>query len=211
MSVFADPVLERRLIRQALLDQTGSTVLDQRYRTPRAQQEALHQGTVEFLQANPDIHLGDSLTDAQKARLTRPMLWYEQRTIDGQQTLTPQLILPPGRLAEWTHQAGGVIQGDDVFLAGDQITNTGRCSPPARWSSMPATSSTSAGSPPSPPVRSARPPCNPAGWSAPARRPLRPEPDRVAGRPGSPGARDRRRHPAHPPDRHLRLEKAARN
>ncbi|MGH1571827.1 hemagglutinin repeat-containing protein [Methylobacterium sp. P31] len=125
VSVLADPVLERRLIRQALLDQTGSTVLDQRYRNPRAQQEALYQGTVEFLQANPDIHLGDSLTDAQKARITRPILWYEQRTIDGQPTLTPQLILPPGRLAEWTHQAGGVIQGDSDFLSGDQVTNTG--------------------------------------------------------------------------------------
>ncbi|SFJ81559.1 hemagglutinin repeat-containing protein, partial [Methylobacterium brachiatum] len=117
--------MEQRLIGQALLDQTGSPILDQRYRNPRAQQEALYQGSVEFLQANPDIHLGDSLSAQQKASLTRPMLWYEQRTIDGQPTLAPQLILPPGRLADWTQQAGGVIQGNSVFLSGDQITNTG--------------------------------------------------------------------------------------
>ncbi|WP_208601087.1 hemagglutinin repeat-containing protein [Methylobacterium brachiatum] len=125
VSVFADQTMEQRLIGQALLDQTGSPILDQRYRNPRAQQEALYQGSVEFLQANPDIHLGDSLSAQQKASLTRPMLWYEQRTIDGQPTLAPQLILPPGRLADWTQQAGGVIQGNSVFLSGDQITNTG--------------------------------------------------------------------------------------
>ncbi|WP_143012367.1 hemagglutinin repeat-containing protein [Methylobacterium phyllostachyos] len=125
VSVFADQTMEQRLIGQALLDQTGSPILDQRYRNPRAQQEALYQGTVAFLQANPDIHLGDSLSAEQKARLTQPVLWYEQRNIDGQPTLAPQLLLPPGRLAEWTQQAGGVIQGNTVFLSGDQITNTG--------------------------------------------------------------------------------------
>ena len=125
VTAFADPTLERSLIRQALLDQTGDTILDQRYRNPVEQQQALHQGTVDFLQANPDIHLGQSLSDAQKSRLTAPILWYEERTIDGQRTLTPQLMLPPGRLAEWTKNAGGRIQGGDVFLSGDQITNTG--------------------------------------------------------------------------------------
>ncbi|MGV2981318.1 hemagglutinin repeat-containing protein [Camelimonas sp. ID_303_24] len=122
---FADPTLERRLIRQALVAQTGRSFLDQRYRNPIRQQEALYEGAVAFLKANPDLRLGQILGEAQRARLTQPILWYVERQINGAPVLAPQLLLPPGQLAEWTKNAGGQISANDIFLSGERIANTG--------------------------------------------------------------------------------------
>ena len=119
---FADATIERRLLQQAVLDQTKRAFLDPSYRTPAAQQEALWRGTVAFLKANPDIRLGDALSAAQRSRLAAPILWYEER--DG--VLTPQLLLPEGRLAEWTRRAGGQVVAGDIWLSGDRVVNTGR-------------------------------------------------------------------------------------
>ena len=125
LSFFADPTTERRLIMQALIDQTGRSVLDPKYRNPKEQQEALWQGTVDFLKSNPDIKLGDRLTAAQRAKLSEPILWYEARIIDGETVLVPQLVLPENRLNEWVKSNGGVMAADDIFLSGDRIHNTG--------------------------------------------------------------------------------------
>ena len=125
LAFFADPTVERRMIQQALIEQTGRATLDPSYRNPAEQQEALWQATVDFLKANPDIKLGDTLTSQQRAALTQPVLWYETRIIDGQQVLVPQLILPEGRLNEWLKSNGGVMAADDIFLSGDSIHNTG--------------------------------------------------------------------------------------
>ncbi len=125
LSFFADPITERRLITQALIDQTGRSVLDPKYRNPKEQQEALWQGTVDFLKNNPDIKLGDRLTAEQRSKLSEPILWYEARIIDGETVLVPQLVLPENRLNEWVKSNGGVMAADDIFLSGDRIHNTG--------------------------------------------------------------------------------------
>ena len=125
LTFFTDPTTEQRLITQALIDQTGSTVLDPRYRNPKEQQEALWQGTVDFLKDNPDIKLGDRLGNANRATIKEPILWYEERIIDGERVLVPQLILPETRLEEWRKTNGGVISAENLYLSGDQIYNTG--------------------------------------------------------------------------------------
>ncbi len=125
LAFFADPTTERRAIQQAILDQTGRAFLDPKYRNPAEQQEALWQGTVDFLKSHPDIKLGDTLTAAQRASLTEPILWYVAQNINGQTVLVPQLILPETRLAEWTKTNGGAVVADDIYLSGGTIYNSG--------------------------------------------------------------------------------------
>ncbi|MCA0404956.1 MAG: filamentous hemagglutinin N-terminal domain-containing protein [Proteobacteria bacterium] len=126
LTFFADPATERRLIQQALVEQTGRSVLDPTYRNPQAQQEALYQGTVDFLKANPEIKLGDTLTEDQKKKVTTPIVWYENRVIDGQIVLVPQIILPPGDLDRYTRHSTGEISAENIHLTGGSITNTGQ-------------------------------------------------------------------------------------
>ncbi|MEN3931795.1 hemagglutinin repeat-containing protein, partial [Microvirga sp. W0021] len=125
VKIFADPTNEQRMLNQALLDQTGSLILDPRYRTPEEQQEALWQGTVDFLKANPDIKLGDELTAEQRANLSEPILWYVTQNINGEDVLVPQLVLPTNRLEEWRKSNGGVITADNLYITGDNIYNSG--------------------------------------------------------------------------------------
>jgi len=125
ITVFADPTTERRLIREALIEQTGRAILDPAYRNPVEQQEALYQGTVAFLKANPDIRLGQALTADEKARIAEPILWYEEKLIDGRPVLVPQLLLPEDRLGEWVKDAGGQLIAGDILLEGERVHNTG--------------------------------------------------------------------------------------
>lgn len=125
MTFFADPATERRLIQQALIEQTGRAILDPKYRNPKEQQEALYEGTVDFLKANPEVKLGSKLTAAQRAKVTKPILWYEYQTVNGQQVLVPQLILPEKDLAKYASITGGAILADNISITADKVTNTG--------------------------------------------------------------------------------------
>lgn len=125
LTFFADPATERRLIQQALIEQTGRVLLDPKYRNPKEQQEALYEGTVDFLKANPEVELGAKLTKAQRAKVTKPILWYEYQIVDGKKVLVPQLILPENELAKYASVPGGAIFAEDVAIKGDKVTNTG--------------------------------------------------------------------------------------
>jgi filamentous hemagglutinin len=124
LTFFADPLTEQRLIQQALLEQTGRAILDPKYRNPQEQQEALYKATVDFVNAT-GIKLGDKLTKAQRAKITKPILWYEYQIIDGKKVLVPQLILPEKDLAKYASVNGGAIFAEDIDLQGDKVTNTG--------------------------------------------------------------------------------------
>lgn len=122
----ADPITERRLIARALAEQTGRVLLNPEWRDPITQQEALYEGTVAFLLANPDISLGRELGAAERARVTAPMLWYVERAIDGQRVLVPQLILPAADLARYAYDpAGSVLSATDLMITGDRVRNAG--------------------------------------------------------------------------------------
>ncbi|MFN3687007.1 filamentous hemagglutinin N-terminal domain-containing protein, partial [Salinarimonas sp.] len=122
----ADPISERRLIARALAEQTGRVLLNPEWRDPITQQEALYEGTVAFLRANPEISLGRELTAAERARVEAPMLWYVERTLDGQRVLVPQLILPPADLARYAYDpAGSVLSATDLMITGDRVRNAG--------------------------------------------------------------------------------------
>lgn len=63
-----------------------------------------------------------SLTAGQVAQLTRSLLWWESVTINGQTVMVPKLYLSPEDI---TLHNGSVISGNNVQLAGGNITNSG--------------------------------------------------------------------------------------
>ncbi|MGY6644410.1 MAG: two-partner secretion domain-containing protein, partial [Salinarimonas sp.] len=126
ITFLADPLTERMLIQRALVKQTGRTMLAPEFDSAEAQQEALYQGTVDFLLANPDIRLGDELTAAQRATLTAPMLWYTTRMVDGVRVLAPELILPQDQLRAYAYRPGGSIEArESLMIHGDRVYNSG--------------------------------------------------------------------------------------
>ncbi|MCC5979364.1 MAG: hemagglutinin repeat-containing protein, partial [Salinarimonas sp.] len=126
ITFLADPLTERMLIQRALVEQTGRTMLAPEFDSAEAQQEALYQGTVDFLLANPDIRLGDQLTAAQRAAVEAPMLWYTTRTVDGVRVLAPELILPQDQLRAYAYRPGGSIEArESLMIHGDRVYNAG--------------------------------------------------------------------------------------
>lgn len=125
LSVFADPQTEQRLIQQALVSSIGKAMLDPTYKDPAGQQAALYQGAVDFLKANPTIHLGERLTEAQRAGVSKPMLWYNEQDVGGVKTLVPELVLPTSMLATYAAPTGGSISATNISLVGDNVTNAG--------------------------------------------------------------------------------------
>jgi filamentous hemagglutinin len=125
LTFYADPTTERELIQQALVQQIGRSMLDPKYRNPQEQQEALYQATVDFLRENPKIKLGDNLTDAQRAKIKKPILWYKWKTVDGKKVLVPELILPEKDLEKYAKGSGGAILAHDITIKADKVTNYG--------------------------------------------------------------------------------------
>ncbi|HDJ8516200.1 TPA: hemagglutinin repeat-containing protein, partial [Escherichia coli] len=91
---------------------TGSDLAQMKYLmdSAAAQQKAL------------GLTFGVSLTAGQVAQLTRSILWWESVTINGQTVMVPKLYLSPEDI---TLHNGSVISGNNVQLAGGNITNSG--------------------------------------------------------------------------------------
>jgi filamentous hemagglutinin len=125
LTFFADPTTERYLIEQALLEKIGRSMLDPKYKSPKEQQEALYQATVEFLSEHPTLQLGQNLTAAQRKKITKPILWYKWQTVNGKKVLVPELILPEKGLGKYASSTGGTILAEDITITADKVTNTG--------------------------------------------------------------------------------------
>ncbi|WP_194164682.1 hemagglutinin repeat-containing protein [Microvirga thermotolerans] len=126
LTFFADPAAERMLIQDALVQQTGRAILDPKYKNPKEQQEEFYQGTVDFLKANAGVKLGDTLSKAQRKKVTKPILWYTWKILRGKRVLVPELILPEKDLKKYAYTPGaGTVLGENVEIKGDKVTNTG--------------------------------------------------------------------------------------
>ncbi len=135
---FADPYVEQQLLRQAALRETGGAYFvnglafdDQNNVSIDTQQQALlYQNAAAFAQAS-NLNLGVALTEEQQNTLDRPLLWYVEQKIkqkDGSETaaLVPTVYLPKLFSESTQNLAGGLIQGQDVFLSTPgTLTNTG--------------------------------------------------------------------------------------
>ncbi|MEA0568929.1 contact-dependent inhibition effector tRNA nuclease [Escherichia coli] len=115
-----DAAFDTRYVSNVILNQTGSRYINgtgsdlaqMKYLmdSAAAQQKAL------------GLTFGVSLTAGQVAQLTRSLLWWESVTINGQTVMVPKLYLSPEYI---TLHNGSVISGNNVQLAGGNITNSG--------------------------------------------------------------------------------------
>ncbi|EKH9592880.1 hemagglutinin repeat-containing protein, partial [Escherichia coli] len=115
-----DAAFDTRYVSNVILNQTGSRYINgtgsdlaqMKYLmdSAAAQQKAL------------GLTFGVSLTAGQVAQLTRSLLWWESVTINGQTVMVPKLYLSPEDI---TIHNGSVISGNNVQLAGGNITNSG--------------------------------------------------------------------------------------
>ncbi|MFP5975329.1 hemagglutinin repeat-containing protein [Enterobacter mori] len=115
-----DAAFDTRYVSNAILNQTGSRYingigsdLDQmRYLMDSAatQQQAL------------GLKFGVALTAAQVAALDHSLLWWEAASINGQTVMVPKVYLSP---KDVTVHSGSVISGNNVQLAGGNVTNSG--------------------------------------------------------------------------------------
>lgn len=115
-----DAAFDTRYVSNVILNQTGSRYINgtgsdlaqMKYLMDNApaQQKAL------------GLSFGVSLTAGQVAQLTRSILWWESVTINGQTVMVPKLYLSPEDI---TLHNGSVISGNNVQLAGGNITSSG--------------------------------------------------------------------------------------
>lgn len=115
-----DAAFDTRYVSNAILNQTGSRYingigsdLDQmRYLMDSAatQQQAL------------GLKFGVALAAAQVAALDHSLLWWEAANINGQTVMIPKVYLSP---KDVTVHSGSVISGNNVQLAGGNVTNSG--------------------------------------------------------------------------------------
>ncbi|KNF73092.1 Contact-dependent inhibitor A, partial [Escherichia coli] len=68
------------------------------------------------------LKFGVALTADQVAALDRSILWYKAVTIKGQTVMVPEVYLSP---KDVTLQNGSIISGQNVHLAGGNVTNSG--------------------------------------------------------------------------------------
>ncbi|WP_105464792.1 contact-dependent inhibition effector tRNA nuclease [Escherichia coli] len=68
------------------------------------------------------LKFGVALTADQVAALDRSILWYKAVTINGQTVMVPEVYLSP---KDVTLQNGSIISGQNVRLAGGNVTNSG--------------------------------------------------------------------------------------
>ncbi|WP_148250937.1 hemagglutinin repeat-containing protein [Raoultella terrigena] len=73
-------------------------------------------------QSSLGLKFGVALTADQVAVLDHSILWYESATINGQTVMVPKVYLSP---KDVTVQNGSMISGNNVQLAGGNVTNSG--------------------------------------------------------------------------------------
>ncbi|WJV37730.1 hemagglutinin repeat-containing protein [Raoultella terrigena] len=73
-------------------------------------------------QSSLGLKFGMALTADQVAALDHSILWYETATINGQTVMVPKVYLSP---KDVTVQRGSAIGGNNVQLAGGNVTNSG--------------------------------------------------------------------------------------
>ncbi|HFS4310061.1 TPA: hemagglutinin repeat-containing protein, partial [Escherichia coli] len=115
-----DAAFDTRYVSNVILNQTGSRYINGTG-SDLAQMKCLMDSAAAQQKAL-GLTFGVSLTAGQVAQLTRSILWWESVTINGQTVMVPKLYLSPEDI---TLHNGSVISGNNVQLAGGNITNSG--------------------------------------------------------------------------------------
>ena len=120
LKVLGDAYFDTRLIRRAVLDQTGYRFLDQTVASDREQMRRLLLSGVEAGRAL-NLAVGVALTTEQQAQLTRDIVWYVAVEYEGRTVLVPRLYLTPETLAEGGRRAAVISAGGDAEIATDTL------------------------------------------------------------------------------------------
>ncbi|HCC8220375.1 TPA: filamentous hemagglutinin N-terminal domain-containing protein, partial [Escherichia coli] len=115
-----DAAFDTRYVSNVILNQTGSRYINGTG-SDLAQMKYLMDNAAAQQKAL-GLSFGVLLTAGQVAQLTRSILWWESVTINGQTVMVPKLYLSPEDI---TLHNGSVISGNNVQLAGGNITSSG--------------------------------------------------------------------------------------
>lgn len=114
-----DAAFDTRYVSNAMLNLTGSRYINGMGSDLEQMQYLMDNAASQ--QKNLGLQFGVALTAEQVAQLTGSILWWESATINGQTVMVPKLYLSPKDI---TLHNGSVISGNNVQLAGSNITNS---------------------------------------------------------------------------------------
>ncbi|WP_435951791.1 hemagglutinin repeat-containing protein [Dryocola sp. BD626] len=115
-----DAAFDTRYVSNYVLNQTGSRYING-LGSDLAQMQYLMDNAANAQQPL-GLTFGIALTGAQIAALDQSILWWEAATVNGQTVMIPKVYLSP---KDVTVNGGSVISGNNVQLAGGNITNGG--------------------------------------------------------------------------------------
>ncbi|MGU3525354.1 hemagglutinin repeat-containing protein [Enterobacteriaceae bacterium C23F] len=115
-----DAAFDTRYVSNTVLNQTGTRYING-LGSDLDQMRYLMDNAADA-QTSLGLKFGVALTADQAAALDHSILWYETATINGQTVMVPKLYLSP---KDVTVQSGSVISGNNVQLAGGNVTNSG--------------------------------------------------------------------------------------
>ena len=115
-----DAAFDTRYVSNTVLNQTGTRYING-LGSDLAQMRYLMDNAADA-QRSLGLKFGIALTADQVAALDHSILWYETATINGQTVMVPKVYLSP---KDVTVQSGSVISGNNVQLAGGNVTNSG--------------------------------------------------------------------------------------
>ncbi|WP_343565486.1 hemagglutinin repeat-containing protein [Kiloniella sp. b19] len=120
-----DAFVDTRLVRDAIIRQTGARWLNPAVRDDIAQMKALLDNGVAQAGAL-QLAVGVSLSEEQLAALTSDIVWYVTETVDGQEVLVPRLYLAQNSRSKLLPRGGAIAAGADLNLnAGQFLGNSG--------------------------------------------------------------------------------------
>ncbi|MGU3414954.1 hemagglutinin repeat-containing protein [Enterobacteriaceae bacterium C34A] len=115
-----DEAFDTRYVSNTVLNQTGTRYING-LGSDLDQMRYLMDNAADA-QSSLGLKFGVALTADQVAALDHSILWYETATINGQTVMVPKVYLSP---KDVTVQSGSVIGGNNVQLAGGNVTNSG--------------------------------------------------------------------------------------
>ncbi|MDB2413119.1 hemagglutinin repeat-containing protein [Litoricolaceae bacterium] len=125
VTFFADPFVEQRIVRDQLLQQTGSAVAIDEADDETDQLRRLYDNAATFANQTEGVELGQALTETQIASLDQPIVWYENQVVDGRNVLVPRVYVPTVDALELS-PAGQIVASNNLNITTEgDVTNTG--------------------------------------------------------------------------------------
>lgn len=116
-----DAAYEAYLVRQQLISQTQNNVL-KGYGNEEAQLKRLYEQAAEQ-SSKLGLKWGSPLSEAQKAKLDRDIVWMEEQVVNGERVLVPMVYL--AQATRDSLDKGAVIAASDLSVEGAGFQNTG--------------------------------------------------------------------------------------